>query len=118
MGRFYFSSLTPAGRAGRLGAKAVGTRAEANADRELAAVAAYSAGYSRQFAGSSVLLAPLTIQSWSGRQDSNLRPSGPKPDALPCCATPRPPLTDLAHVAESPPGPERLVGPAGFEPAT
>ena len=26
---------------------------------------------------------------WSGRQDSNLRPSGPKPDALPGCATPR-----------------------------
>src|SRR4051794_37797360 len=26
---------------------------------------------------------------WSGRQDSNLRPSGPKPDALPDCATPR-----------------------------
>ena len=29
---------------------------------------------------------------WSGRKDSNLRPSGPKPDALPGCATPR-----LAH---------------------
>ena len=28
-------------------------------------------------------------QKWSGRQDSNLRPSGPKPDALPDCATPR-----------------------------
>ena len=26
---------------------------------------------------------------WSGRQDLNLRPSGPKPDALPNCATPR-----------------------------
>ena len=26
---------------------------------------------------------------WSGRQDLNLRPSGPKPDALPGCATPR-----------------------------
>ena len=25
----------------------------------------------------------------SGRQDSNLRPSGPKPDALPGCATSR-----------------------------
>ena len=25
----------------------------------------------------------------SGRQDSNLRPPGPKPDALPACATPR-----------------------------
>ena len=29
---------------------------------------------------------------WSGRKDLNLRPSGPKPDALPGCATPR-----LAH---------------------
>ena len=26
---------------------------------------------------------------WSGRKDLNLRPSGPKPDALPGCATPR-----------------------------
>ena len=26
---------------------------------------------------------------WSGRQDLNLRPSGPKPAALPGCATPR-----------------------------
>ena len=26
---------------------------------------------------------------WSGRRDSNPRPSGPKPDALPGCATPR-----------------------------
>ncbi len=30
-----------------------------------------------------------SYQEWSGRQDSNLRPSGPKPDALPDCATPR-----------------------------
>ena len=28
-------------------------------------------------------------ETWSGRKDSNLRPSGPKPDALPGCATPR-----------------------------
>src|SRR6185436_15029463 len=26
---------------------------------------------------------------WSGREDSNLRPLGPKPSALPGCATPR-----------------------------
>ena len=26
---------------------------------------------------------------WSGRQDLNLRPHGPKPRALPDCATPR-----------------------------
>ena len=26
---------------------------------------------------------------WSGRKDSNLRPPGPKPGALPGCATPR-----------------------------
>ena len=30
-----------------------------------------------------------SLKSWSGRQDSNLRPSGTKPDALPGCATPR-----------------------------
>src|SRR4029079_10918486 len=29
------------------------------------------------------------IDEWSGRQDSNLRPSAPKADALPGCATPR-----------------------------
>lgn len=30
-------------------------------------------------------------RDWSGRQDSNLRPHGPKPCALPGCATPRVP---------------------------
>ena len=36
------------------------------------------------------LLAQLpTSQQWSGWRDSNSRPSGPKPDALPDCATPR-----------------------------
>ena len=29
------------------------------------------------------------VRKWSGRQDSNLRPSAPKADALPGCATPR-----------------------------
>ena len=33
--------------------------------------------------------------SWSGQQDLNLRPSGPKPDALPDCAMPR---LELAHI--------------------
>ena len=28
-------------------------------------------------------------RDWSGRADLNRRPSGPKPDALPSCATPR-----------------------------
>ncbi len=28
-------------------------------------------------------------REWSGREDSNLRPPGPKPGALPGCATPR-----------------------------
>ena len=32
---------------------------------------------------------PFSTKRVSGRQDSNLRPSGPKPDALPDCATPR-----------------------------
>jgi hypothetical protein len=29
------------------------------------------------------------LYRWSGRQDLNLRPSDPKSDALPNCATPR-----------------------------
>jgi DNA-binding FadR family transcriptional regulator len=36
----------------------------------------------------------ITQKQWSGRKDSNLRPSGPKPDALPGCATPRRVSTD------------------------
>src|SRR5213592_2237127 len=32
----------------------------------------------------------MVTKKWSGRPDSNRRPSGPKPDALPGCATPRP----------------------------
>ena len=32
---------------------------------------------------------PSLGEGWSGRQDSNLRPSAPKADALPGCATPR-----------------------------
>ena len=36
------------------------------------------------------LMAAVTIENyWSGREDSNLRPLGPKPSALPGCATPR-----------------------------
>ena len=31
----------------------------------------------------------ISAKYWSGRQDSNLRPSAPKADALPDCATPR-----------------------------
>src|ERR1043166_5535160 len=31
----------------------------------------------------------MLILIWSGREDSNLRPLGPKPSALPGCATPR-----------------------------
>jgi hypothetical protein len=29
------------------------------------------------------------LEEWSGREDSNLRPPGPEPGALPDCATPR-----------------------------
>ena len=29
------------------------------------------------------------FEEWSGREDSNLRPPGPEPGALPDCATPR-----------------------------
>jgi hypothetical protein len=31
------------------------------------------------------------FEEWSGREDSNLRPPGPEPGALPDCATPRTP---------------------------
>src|SRR5262245_8732953 len=33
--------------------------------------------------------APIGCKKWSGRPDSNQRPSAPKADALPDCATPR-----------------------------
>ena len=43
------------------------------------------------------------IVRWSGRQDSNLRPSAPKADALPDCATPRcHQRTDERHARQSP----------------
>ncbi|SRR5581483_505421 len=35
------------------------------------------------------LLGRVRDYFWSGREDSNLRPLGPKPSALPGCATPR-----------------------------
>ena len=55
---------------------------------------------------------------WSGRQDSNLRPSAPKADALPGCATPRhPPYADRP-ARQAPIGGATMVGPAGFEPTT
>ena len=31
----------------------------------------------------------IPLFAWSGQRDSNSRPSGPKPDALPDCAMPR-----------------------------
>src|SRR6187397_2867929 len=39
--------------------------------------------------------------SWSGQQDSNLRPSAPKADALPDCAMPRATI----HQNQTPPRP-------------
>jgi hypothetical protein len=35
------------------------------------------------------LLGRIRMSTWSGRRDSNPRPSAPKADALPDCATPR-----------------------------
>ncbi len=54
-------------------------------------------------------------KNWSGRQDSNLRPSAPKADALPGCATPR-----SGQFWSAPGGvfPDGLVGPEGLEPPT
>src|SRR5207237_4642484 len=37
----------------------------------------------------SYLFRAFCKKDWSGREDSNLRPLGPKPSALPGCATPR-----------------------------
>jgi hypothetical protein len=61
------------------------------------------------------------LKKWSGRQDSNLRPSGPKPDALPGCATPRHGITGITmssrlatcHLRHA-----KVVGPEGLEPPT
>src|SRR5205814_9133712 len=44
------------------------------------------------------------LRRWSGRQDSNLRPSAPKADALPGCATPRSPAVRADHHARQSPG--------------
>ncbi len=53
---------------------------------------------------------PKAGEGWSVRQDSNLRPSAPKADALPGCATPRHPNCPSLWCA--------MVGPEGFEPPT
>ena len=50
----------------------------------------------------SLWLSPKAFSVLSGRQDSNLRPPGPKPGALPACATSRKTFTAVR---------------AGFEPA-
>jgi hypothetical protein len=36
-----------------------------------------------------VIFERAKTEKWSGREDSNLRPPGPEPGALPDCATPR-----------------------------
>ena len=41
----------------------------------------------------------LREENWSGREDSNLRPYGPEPYALPNCATPRQETQILAQFA-------------------
>ena len=54
----------------------------------------------------------LLIKNWSGWQDLNPRPTGPKPVALPNCATPRHNLcTQVTSLLKI------VVGVAGFEPA-
>jgi hypothetical protein len=45
---------------------------------------------------------PPQARSWSGRHDSNVRPTGPKPVALPGCATPRRLVTDQASPYSNP----------------
>jgi hypothetical protein len=36
-----------------------------------------------------IIVKRAQFEEWSGREDSNLRPPGPEPGALPDCATPR-----------------------------
>ncbi len=47
------------------------------------------AAKSRCVAGNVNIACIINSLRWSGREDSNLRPSAPKADALPGCATPR-----------------------------
>src|SRR6185437_3967091 len=47
------------------------------------------AGKSRCVAGIGHIARIINGLEWSGRRDSNPRPSAPKADALPDCATPR-----------------------------
>src|SRR5207237_9322183 len=48
----------------------------------------------------SYLFRAFCKKDWSGREDSNLRPLGPKPSALPGCATPRSILRRIHYFAE------------------
>src|SRR5690348_15295888 len=49
--------------------------------------------YGRPVGAEDYLIVRLVLIGWSGQQDSNLRPSAPKADALPDCAMPRQPMT-------------------------
>ena len=42
-----------------------------------------------EFSICQIRLGYYRMKKWSGQRDSNSRPSGPKPDALPDCAMPR-----------------------------
>jgi site-specific DNA recombinase len=66
-----------------------------------------SATYRKPF---DIIFQRAQLEKWSGRRDSNPRPSGPKPDALPDCATPR--LLLVYRIASALPleGAEHVVG--------
>src|SRR5258707_12999725 len=55
----------------------------------------------RTFIDSVLLRRAITARAWSGRPDLNRRPSAPKADALPDCATPRAQALDVAGVSTS-----------------
>src|SRR5262245_36449238 len=56
----------------------------------------------------------LALIGWSGQQDSNLRPSAPKADALPDCAMPRLPMTPArCNPADGPGGRGARIIPEG-----
>src|SRR5476649_594145 len=51
----------------------------------------------------------------SGREDSNLRPHGPEPCALPGCSTPRGTGTIPSHAVRAPAGGPSSIGPGTVE---
>src|SRR5437868_11095807 len=65
----------------------------------------------RTFIDAVLLRRAITARAWSGRPDLNRRPSAPKADALPDCATPRAQALDDAAVSTSGQAPSKGQSP-------